>query len=209
MCWPPHHCSKSRIRQHFDTQHVTVTQLIGRCCTDRNSLRSSSSLVIDKSMAGVVEARIRLLTATHQARCVARNAAYKANRSQKRQMKHNTYYYNVRLRGYDGWQHMQSNRGHIFPHAWPGLLYSFARPLGIIAHAVMTIHAGIKAIPALSLGCYIRVANVTPSVHLTVLVAWSNSGRNLANRATLRISVSSLRLCTQHTAHGITGLCGL
>jgi len=35
----------------------------------------------------------------------------------------------------------------------------------------MTIHAGIKAIPALSLGCYIRVANVTPSVHLTVLVA--------------------------------------
>jgi predicted DNA-binding protein with PD1-like motif len=37
----------------------------------------------------------------------------------------------------------------------------------------MTIHAGIKAIPALSLGCYIRVANVTPSVHLTVLVASS------------------------------------
>ncbi len=60
--------------------------------------------------------------------------------------------------------------GHIVPHAWSGLLYSFARPLGIIAHAVMTIHAGIKAIPALSLGCYIRVANVTPSVHLTVLV---------------------------------------
>jgi hypothetical protein len=61
-----------------------------RSCTDRNSLRSSSSLVIDKSMAGVVEARIRLLTATHQARWVARNAAYKAHRSQKRQMKHNT-----------------------------------------------------------------------------------------------------------------------
>jgi hypothetical protein len=41
-------------------------------------------------MAGVVEARIRLLTATHQERWVARNAAYKAHRSQKRQVKHNT-----------------------------------------------------------------------------------------------------------------------